>query len=395
MKVYKIYRNWIIFYLCVNSIFATISTFFGVRENVTQILLFTMLFFDINLIIYGVIHKKLSLKFIESVLIFFLFLSMFKMILFNPFSFSRRIITDFINPLFFVFKVAILRIYIQQDQNLNVYLTKASRYFLLASTLTILLYFVFSQFITIYIGLTPPVDLPFVFNLLSGNILTTLYVFVNIFLTGKRAFLLASLLILLLYLFTNKRINYILKISLTLFIILFSINFYTYFEESENPAIQKYFNTINTYKESDIDLTDEESLQIIDKLSGGRYSEITSSIYSFNYFDYLFGKGPGYTYQYSVEFSDLDSKSYSNVHFTPINLVSKYGILFSFLFFIYLILPIFKTYKSNYLHLLFSSLLLMYLIEMFFSFNVFVEPLIPFSLAFLTCNYYKKNVRLV
>jgi hypothetical protein len=207
--------------------------------------------------------------------------------------------------------------------------------------------------------------------------------------------LLASFLVIfILFLFIkNKNRIYKLFISVFLFIVLFNV--YSYLEESENPALQKYIYTLNTYNESEIDLNDEESLQIIDKLTGGRYSEITSSISSFGIFDFLFGKGPGYTYKISIDFSDLDSNNYSNVHFTPINLISKYGIIFTLLFFIYIVSPLFYFDKSNTIELVFTMLLSMYLVEMMFAFNIFVEPLIPFCIGYLRLNKKRDKSKII
>lgn len=384
MTYYQIYRNWIVFYLASNTIMATVGSFLDLRGPITQVYLVGLLLFDLGFVIYGIHFRKLSFKPIELLLIALLLFSFFKMTVFNPFTFSRRIFTDLSNPLLFILKIALLRRCLHEEQNLNAVLKRFSRYLFIASAVTIVTFFIYSRIRSIYVGMTPPIEIPFAFNLLGGSYLKAFSSFVIILFSGKRSFLLASLIVFIAYSFFIHKKYWAAKFTGLAVIVLLFMTLVPVLINSEFAAIQKYVFTFTTLLESDIELGSEEYFDIVDRVSGGRFSEISYSLQSFKQFDFVFGKGPGYTYRLEHEASDFVDAEYSNVHFTPINLFSKYGIIFTGSLFFYLLQPLFRRNGIDKRRTLFKMLFSMYLIEMLFAFNIFVEPLIPFCLGYLT-----------
>jgi hypothetical protein len=232
--------------------------------------------------------------------------------------------------------------------------------------------------------MTPPIELPFVLNLLNGNLTVSFYSFLIILLSGKRSFLVAAIAVIWIFFFIVKKRFRVIKLFGIVILLLFFSVLSPFILLSENAAIQKYVFTVTTLLESDIDLSSDESFDIIDKVSGGRFLEISNSLQSFTSLDFILGKGPGYTYSHEIISADYEDSEYSNVHFTPVNLFSKYGVFFTSILFFYMLSPLFKKGGHDKLYTLFKLLLTMYLIEMLFAFNIFVEPLIPFCLGYLT-----------
>jgi hypothetical protein len=173
--------------------------------------------------------------------------------------------------------------------------------------------------------------------------------------------------------------------------VILTITVFPLIKNSKNAALEKYIYSIQTISEADIDFRDEKSINMIDLLSGGRISEIKSSTNSLSTLDILFGKGPGYTYHFDGLTAEHENSEYSNVHFTPVNFLTKYGLFFTVIIFYYLLSTLFKTNGLDVYRKLLTLMLLMYLVEMLFAFNIFVEPLIPLCLGYLT-NIQKKII---
>jgi hypothetical protein len=380
--MYNFYKNYIFAYIILSGIITSFASFFQLRDQLTQISLLFFFVIDLGFITSFVIMRDVKFERIEVFLIVLILFSLFRSIFFGQNEISRRIITDITNPVFFLFKIAIIRNYLPEDVGLDVFIKKGVKYLFVTSILIVSLLMVLGRYIFIYAGFTPPVEFPFSFYLINGNIFYGIITFIVIVLSGKRSYLLASLVVLIIYFLSfNKRsrLPFIIVSGFLIVLLFISIPFFLNYE---NGAIGKYAFTINTFRELEIDFNDEKFLESVDLISGGRLAEITNSVKNFSFWDNLFGRGPGFTYSYENSNPELTSESYSNVHFTPINLFTKYGLVFSILFLSYLVKATFIS-SENKLHIFFQLTLIMYLIEMLFSYNIFVEPLIPFCLAFL------------
>ena len=394
MNFYRKYLFWISFYLITNQILATIATFFSFREVVTQIYLSFYFLIDLIFISYGILKFSLRFKALEIILIILILASTFKILVANSLPLSRRTITDIINPLVFIFKISIFRsIFYNDKQVIYSFIRKSSTLFLASTILTVLLFFVMSRIGVIYIGLTPPIEVPYVNSLFNGGIMSVLISLSLIIFSGKRSILIAAVLCFLYYHFFLKQKNRLIKLTLLTIAIILSITIFPLIINSKNAALEKYVYTIQTIIEADIDLNDEESIKILDVVSAGRIAEILSSTNNSSTVDILFGKGPGYTYKYYGLNTEQENLGYSNVHFTPVNFLTKYGLFFSFFIFYYILSTIFMSESVGHYRKLITLILLMYLIEMLFAFNIFVEPLIPLCLGYLTNTTQKTNLR--
>lgn len=389
---FKNYLAWISFYLITNQMLSTIATFYSLREVVTQVYLFLYLFIDLVFIVYAIFKFNLRFKALEIVIILFVFIAFVKTLTSISVPISRRTISDILNPVIFIFKISVFRsIFFYDTTILGSFVKKNSILFLASTFVTVCLFFLISRISTIYIGLTPPIELPYATSFLNGGFRSMLSSFLLIILSGKRSFLLAAILCFLYYYFFLKRKNRLIKIFILTSAIISLLSIVPLIKNLTNPAIQKYVYTIETISESDFDFNDEESVKLIDIVSGGRFSEIFGSTNKLSIGDILLGKGPGFTYQNDGLNVEQENNEYSNVHFTPVNFLTKYGLFFTVLIYYYLLSNLFISKELGNYSTLFKLMLFMYLVEMLFAFNIFVEPLIPLCLGYLT-HMPKKNI---
>ncbi len=111
--------------------------------------------------------------------------------------------------------------------------------------------------------------------------------------------------------------NQVIKFIVIGLIGLFGLN-YVFTTYSDNLAVRRLTSTLEMYNDS------EGGSGGVKELSGSRAVEIETILKEMNTIpDYLFGKGFGYTYMF--EFGPL-VKMNANAHFSPIALLSKYGL---------------------------------------------------------------------
>lgn len=162
-----------------------------------------------------------------------------------------------------------------------------------------------------------------------------------IFLSGKRNVYFLSYVPFLLYYVINKRDILIKKIPLMILGCLsVGILLYILIVKFEVPLLSQ--NVIDKIAALNV-FADEVDYN---RLGSNRFEEITFALEEFERggYSYLFGAGSGFVYL--ARFIGGD-ETLSNLHFTPITLLVKFGILFAIAFYLFLIKYAVRAYKNN------------------------------------------------
>ncbi|PKH91652.1 hypothetical protein CXF76_10970 [Pseudoalteromonas sp. 78C3] len=121
----------------------------------------------------------------------------------------------------------------------------------------------------------------------------------------------------------------------------------------------------------------------INKLSAGRFDEVFAIFSEMEISDFLFGMGNGYTYELMLSSGEM--KDVTNAHFTPVGLLSKYGIFYT-LFVYYFFLKLLFTSKikgrADTDKVVYLAVLFLFL-ESFFSYSLFVVSITPILIGSL------------
>ncbi len=126
-------------------------------------------------------------------------------------------------------------------------------------------------------------------------------------------------------------------------------------------------------------------------ITGGRIAEIEGSFKNIKWYEYIIGRGSGFTYDLkSVSYGYV--KNHSNAHFTPVALISKYGAVFYITFMTYIILTIVRARKGwkkhNKYYLIVILMTIGTIVDSCFAYVFFVDNFLPIGLGFLQANLF-------
>lgn len=367
-------NKFINFYLKILPILGLVGIVFSalrtaLESSITVYLLIFTALIDTTVVILG--RKYLSKPVIYVVSIMLL-MSVFAG-LFNGVEISRRYITDVTNPLFFFCKILIFTEY-WKSGDFEKYLKFYTKIGVWGSVILLpIAYFIYSSAGVNRIAIFPPLELPYA-SYLQGNPLMLILILILILLYGKRAQLAGAIMTFVAYIFLyqKKKIFKYLLLGLA-GIIVFTVILEQF---SDNNAIRRL---TYTYEQ----VVDSPSLiEGLSAVSAGRDDEI-SSVFALmtNDADYIFGLGVGFTYDLGV----YVDKDVSNVHFSPLGFLSKYGMIFTLFIYFYLFKTLF-SFKKRYIdrsYIIGYSLFVFLFIESFFSYSLFVTPLAAVSIGYL------------
>ena len=389
MPFFKKYLNIIVFLACWNLPLSIVGTFFDFREATTYLVLIIGLVLDTLIIILNI--KKVRFNFFELVLIALLVSSTVIGIVNNA-SLDRRILTDLLNPLFFVFKIAVFRLIIFNDRGI-IFLDEKWRYYAKQlfkfSFITLVLFLVLSQLRPMYAGIGLTTHPFLVHSLQSKSFVNVIFTFIVVLLTGKRALIISSIILVLIYMVYVKR-NLIRMCLISLFLML--VIYITDFNSLNVSAVNKYIWTYELYIENGVQLNLEDDNHYLDVISGGRLGEITGATKEMRPIDYLIGRGIGFTYEYINPNSDEFPK-YANLHFSPLSIITKYGIIFFAVLVLYILYTLRGFRNSSALGIFFGLYVIGVFIDSFFAYVVFVDPLFPLALGSLSGKKLERNLK--
>lgn len=380
------YFNYLIIIWCADSVFGLLGTFYDIRETVILFFLFLRLIIDIILCLSNL--RFLRVNQIEVLLILLLVFNIFVGIYHNN-EFSRRWITDLSNPLFFIFKVTIIRMYVEfSSLNLitfNNFIKNYANAFFIAGILQVVGFYILLLFTPMYLGLTPIIYPKLIFSLIEKNNALFFASFLIIILGGKRAMLIGGLLIITYYKSVIQKKAAIYAIALFVTTIVSFIAFDYFGEQIEQQeSYSKYKVSYDVINSTDFSWSD---MEMLDYVGGGRVGEVLSSTKALhNSFDWLFGIGAGFVYELeSVAYGDRTQ--HSNAHFSPVSIITKYGLVFYIVFMVYVIYPLTisrkKWKKYSKLHIILLLFCIGALVDTFFAYTFFIETLLPLALGFL------------
>ena len=370
----------------INSPLAVLGTFFDLRDLSTYFILISWFLLDFFFI--ASYSKLLKPNKYELILFFLVFCSVFIGFI-NSNELSRNFITDFTNPIFFLSKIILIRRFLTGGSNFYTYFKqkffkRIIKYAIISSVLTVTLFYFLSQFKPMYTGLTPMSHPIFISGLIKGSLLFQIGAIIIVFLSGKRALVLSSIFIYLIYNFIIKK-KYKTLIYFFMFFIFLGLTFkITNINLFNISAFQKYEWTINKIHESieDIDLDNP----LIDLISGGRLNEINSVKAEMNPIDYVIGKGIGFTYPLNADYYPY-VKNTNNIHFTPLSIISKNGLLFYIVLITFFIVLLTKIKRTDPLSVFFGLYLLGSMTDMLFAYTIFVDPILPISIGYLSSHF--------
>ncbi|WP_055447259.1 hypothetical protein [Lacinutrix mariniflava] len=350
--------------------------------NLVRVVLLLFMFNNIWFIFSN--FTKLKFRLFSVVMISLVFIALTKGLLVN--DFSDRVILDTYKPLSFIL------IY-QLFSSIDISLVK-DKLQLIVQKLSVLFYktsifFGFTSFGMLlllggYPGMRLPAILPAAYYAAYNKKGRLIMIILAILLSGKRAVLLAIIPALIIGFnikFTVKKVAIVLLFGIVGYFFI-NANWETL---KQTKGVSKFTYTIDKitkYRETN-------DIRVLNNVSGKRLQEITSSLYDFDFTDYVFGGGSGYTYNlYDIRREELIKVKYANVHFSPISLLTQYGIIFMILFYGFLFRSCFLGFKYSKLSgskflLILSILLIGFIIESLFSFVLFVLPLLPITLGLM------------
>jgi hypothetical protein len=385
MPFFKRYLNIIVFLACWNLPLSIIGTFFDFREATTYLVLIIGLGLDSLIIALNI--KRVRFNFFELVLIVLLILSSVIGIINNA-SLDRRMLTDLLNPLFFVLKITIFRriIFFQGG---HAFLNEKWRYYGVQlfkfSFITVILFLVLSQIRTMYAGIGLTTHPFLVHSLQSSSFVSVFFTFIVVLLTGKRALIISSIILVLVYMiFVKRNLVKTCIFSVVLLLAIYSIDF----KSLNISAIDKYTWTYELYLENDVQINLEDDNEYLDAISGGRMCEITGATSKMRTLDYIIGRGIGFTYEYTNRNDDEFFPKYANLHFTPLSIITKYGLIFFAVLALYILHTLGGFRNSSALRIFFGLYVIGVSIDSLFAYVIFVDPLIPIALGYLSFNKY-------
>jgi hypothetical protein len=158
---------------------------------------------------------------------------------------------------------------------------------------------------------------------------------------------------------------------------------------SSISALDKIAFTFEQAKE--IELTskpDDNELAVMEIFTANRSTEIVSVLAKMNGpIDFIFGRGIGFTYPYESMAQDFSNPEYSNVHFTPLNLITKYGLIFYLVLAFYIAVILFRGNRKSKTSLFLILMCISIIVDSFFAYVIFVIPFFPIALGFIQANY--------
>lgn len=362
-------HKYIRFYLTILPLLALASVLLSALRianglNFAAYYLSFIVFLDLLLILF--FNDKLITKY--TVACFFLLVPAFIIGFFNN-EISRRYLTDFMLPLIFFLKIAIFTDY-WKIQPVEKYIIKFSRVtFYVSFVLIFVVYFIFMYFGSSRISILAPLEVSAALSLLTNPILF-LMTLILIVLYGKRAQLFSVVIV---FLISFKIVSPKIKLVFLLMVPILLFSLYTFIvNEPDNISVRRLAYSFELLMNGDLGL-----------LSAGRLGEVNAILKDMAWSDYIFGKGNGYVYERPN--SQGGVTVVSNAHFTPVSLISKYGVFFTvfvYSFFFKLFISLNLKEYGVYYRVIYISVLIIF-IESFFSYALFVLPILPVLLGAL------------
>lgn len=375
----KVFFLWLCVVTVVIGLLATlIRLYLGI-----DLLRYSILLIYLNAI-FLIVASLHQIRLSKTLVILILFISISIPIGLINNDFSERVILDVLKPISFIFIYAVFSKLESNEYDLiKNSLIKVSKVLMILSIIFGLSVLLLLTFVGGYPGVRLPTILPIMYYLSVHSSWTYFVIlFLLTFISGKRALLLAILPIFLYRLLSPLNVRKVFILTVV-FLIASSLIFMTSDYIKNTTAYNKYRLTYVAIE----DYLKHGGLEKLNAQTGQRIQETTSSFYGFEWYDYILGKGVGYTYDlWNVNRTILKDTNYGNNHFSPLSLVASYGLFFALVFYLLIFRNIYsgiKYCKSNKFMMWMLFVLISYTIESFFAFTVFIYPFFPVILGLI------------
>lgn len=351
-----------------------IRSFFILSYLLSYILL------DISAILLNL--NSFKLKKVEVVLILILFITIPVGLINNPII-SRRLVTDFLVPFIFILKIALIRHFLSKKKIYQffteVFISRFIWWNFFSAVFTLILFYIIRTIYPMYLGLTPQIYPLLIYSILSSSNLFIAISLMIIFFSGKRSMLFGAIIIILTGQLRNLKNR--LRFIQFFFLIVVTVYFmFHYFEINKTTAFNKYKWTYEKLSENMYDP------DVLDLVTGGRVGEFNSILKNMEPFDYVFGKGIGFTYKLE-SFGYKNEENHSNAHFTPLSIISKYGLIFYIVIMGYVIKTLIKSRKGKNkkdpLNLFCFLFIIGINIDFLFAYGFFTNKFFPFAIGYI------------
>lgn len=358
------------------------------------IVYFTRQFFGINLIrlmlgiylIINLLFVLLNLSLLQRVrkTVLFLFILVIGSTIYGLFNngFSYRIISDFMKPTIFL---CIYTIFSHTKIDFTITLKRMSFIIFKLMFYTSLFILITTLFISYRLGIILPFGMPLSYFLVFNDIFGIFIILIILFLSGNRASLLVAL-----FSLSPKAIKYL---KITLIFVVLSIVIIVIFHSTFNKN-QTYRRIVQYGIIQGWEGLMSGDIKKLNTATAGRIGELFSSTNNMTGLDYIFGEGAGFTYEidqsFNVGVSNRKAKDRGNVHFSPVSLFVSYGAIFMVVFYIFVLKRVYLGYKlrkHGFIPKISFILVTLILLESFFSFQLFINPLLPISIGLIDGYY--------
>ncbi|MDN3381579.1 hypothetical protein QL995_02645 [Pseudoalteromonas sp. APC 3358] len=363
------YVNFYLYMVPLMSCMGILLSAFRISDGISFILVYLLFSLVLDLILVMFYAKSFWNK--DVAICLFLLIPPLLVGLVNN-EFSRRHLTDLLVPILFFIKVSFFSKY-WLNKDISEYIKIYSKITLLLSFfLLIIVYSLFSSSGATRLSIFPPLELSASYYLFSNPILFVLSFFL-IIAYGKRAQLISAIIV---FCVSYRFVNYKMKLVFIM-IACFIIAGVTFFisNDPNNISVRRFVYSIGLLFNGDF--------ESINKLSAGRFDEVFAIFSEMEISDFLFGMGNGYTYELMLSSGEM--KDVTNAHFTPVGLLSKYGIFYT-LFVYYFFLKLLFTSKikgrADTDKVVYLAVLFLFL-ESFFSYSLFVVSITPILIGSL------------
>jgi hypothetical protein len=201
---------------------------------------------------------------------------------------------------------------------------------------------------------------------------------------GKRAVFLG---LISAYVWSNFRLS---KLGSFVFLLVsISLVFYVFVSQSgENPITEKIITSLKIMERAFDNMNSIE--HFIELANYGRYLEFVSILNTFDWNSFVFGHGLGFRYELDASLTSspslvIDKGLVTNAHFSPIGLISKVGVLFTFILSGWFYLVLFHPAKgARKIRSLGAFCLVAMLVQSVFAYSFFVSFFTPLYIALLS-----------
>ena len=323
---------------------------------------------------------RTKLKKIEFALIIICFFSFAHGLIFSfEQNFNYNLLRNFkdtLPPIIFTLKVCIMR------QMFNRYTPPNWVYFyhqtLFMSSIIYAIFILILYDLVQHFGFAPPINLPLAYAIYKRNLFLISAIMTVVWFAGKMSLLLSAVAVLFMAVKNIKFAKSILIFIFSLTIIFLSETLIIHLNKLAFLTMG-FVDLLN--KSTQTQLTEWESMRHnLYNFSSGRTEEFFGIVQHLDWYNWLIGLGGGFTYNFM--FREVVISNYSNVHFSPLGLIYKYGIFGAVAFYWYIFGTIInsKPIKNGLNEVLYIVLILFFLQSMF-TFNLFVSPLLAIIVA--------------